>query len=420
MKDRLPPYDADAEKAVMGCCLTTPAESIPETGLVVTCGEFFYDERCAVLWRIISAMPAREVNIITVAGKMSGPRQLAMSFLMECQDLAFSSANLPVWLATVQDKFILRQIIATATQAAQAAYKANDATAALDAFESAALKIRPQRGEQTDIRTLIRQATDLIETRSQNWDKITGLETGLVDLDKLTDGLHPGEFVIPAAKPSVGKTALSVNIAIHNAMRGVPVGIISAEMRPVQLVIRSICSQSRVNFKRMGNEDIARMIPHASALAAAPIYIQQANGFTIGQAQACARRWAQRYGIKMLVADYIQRFQGQGDNRELQVASVGAGFKNIALELGIPVVAPSQLNDEGMLRESRALGQDADSVWVLKNDGVWKHDTQPVKLRVDKCRDGETGEVDLIFHKIWTRFESRSLHDDDWARPYAD
>jgi replicative DNA helicase len=122
----------------------------------------------------------------------------------------------------------------------------------------------------------------------------------------------------------------------------------------------------------------------------------------------------------MLVADYIQRFQGQGDNRELQVASVGAGFKNIALELGIPVVAPSQLNDEGMLRESRALGQDADSVWVLKNDGVWKHDTQPVKLRVDKCRDGETGEVDLIFHKIWTRFESRSLHDDDWARPYAD
>ncbi len=408
MKDRLPPYAPEAEKAIIGCCLTTPATSIAEAGMAITTADFFYDERCRAVWGIMASMEPREINVVSILPKMSGPQSLSAAFLNECQDYAFSSANLPVWLEEVQGKFILRQIIAFGVRFIQSAYESGDVGATLDAFEAAALKIRPARSEQKDMRALVREAVDVIQFRTENWGAITGLSTGLADLDALTDGLHKGEFIIPAALPSCGKTAISLGMAVHNALNGIPVGIISAEQRPVQLVIRSICSEARVNFKHIGESDCVKITQQIGKLSSAPIYIQQANGFTVGQAQACARRWKQQHGIQLLVADYIQRFQGVGDNRELCVASIGTGFKNLALELEIPVVAPSQLNDDGRLRESRALGQDADSVWTLANDGPWMPQSQPVKLRVEKCRDGETGEVDLMFQKVWTRFESVS------------
>ena len=416
MRDRLPPYKPESEKAVIGCCITTPGASIAEAGMVITTPEFFYDHRCQAVWKVISEMDCQDVNLITVlekVGKTKADKDWAL-FLGECQDLGFTAPALPVWLKTVQQNFVLRQIIAFASNFMGAAYETDNADETLDQFEIAALKIRPNQIEQKDMRSLVREAIDAIQFRAENWGAITGLSTGLADLDVLTDGLHNGEFVIPAALPSCGKTTLSIGIAVHNALKGIPVGIVSAEQRPVQLAIRSICSEARVNFKHLCSEDVVKITAQIGKLSSAPIYIQQANGFTIGQAQACARRWKQRHGIRLLVADYIQRFQGVGDNRELQVASIGAGFKNLALELGIPVIAPSQLNDDGRLRESRALGQDADSVWKLENDGDWKSDVQPVKLRVEKCRDGETGEVDLLFLKTFTRFESvAKIHDDE-------
>ena len=413
MKERLPPYDEDAEKAVIGCCLTDPPTCIAETGLVATAPEIFYDIRCRNAWEQISAMEPREVNIITVAPMLAGmDKTKAVLFLNECQDAAFSSANLSVWLDVIQNKFTLRKIIQTARAAALATYEGGDADALLDAFERDALQIRPARVESKDIRALLQDAQKLIEFRSQNWDAILGLTTGIHDLNKLTDGLHQSEFIVIAALPSCGKTALAVNMAVTNALAGVPVGIMSAEMRPVQLVIRSICAESRVNFRRMDEESVSKMIPVMGGLSKAPIFIEQASGWTIGQVIAGARRMHQQHGIRLLVVDYIQKFTGVGDNREQQIASIGSGLKNIAMELEIPVIGLSQLNDDGKLRESRAIGQDGDSVWKLQNDGEWKPDIQPVKLRVEKCRDGETGEVKLTFFKTFTRFEQASKYAD--------
>jgi replicative DNA helicase len=406
MKDRLPPCDQDAEMAVIGACLTDPVTCVPETGMVASEPEIFYDIRCRASWEAMLSMSPNEVNVISINSKATFPQSAV--FLSDCQDKCVSSANLSVWLEIIQNKYTLRQIIKTAQKAVADAFESSDAVSSLDVFERAAMSIRPARRERKDIKALLSDAQELIEFRSQNWNAITGLTTGLLDLDKLSDGLHRGELIVLAALPSCGKTALGVNIAMHNALDGLPVGIVSAEMRPVQLVIRSICSESRVNFKRITSEDLPAMISVMGRMAKANIHIEQASGFTIGQVIATARRMKQSADIKLLVVDYIQRLTGVGENRQLQIASIGAGLKDIALELDIPVIGLSQLNDDGKLRESRALGQDGDSVWILANDGEWRADVQPVNLRIEKCRDGETGIVPLTFLKTITRFECQS------------
>ena len=190
----------------------------------------------------------------------------------------------------------------------------------------------------------------------------------------------------------------------------------------VQLTVRSICAESHVNFRRITEPDCVKIALSLGKLAKAPVYIESVSGCTIGQIQAITRRMSQRYGVKLIVVDYIQLIAGTGDNREQQIASVGRGLKSIATELSIPVLALSQLNDDGRLRESRSIGMDADSVWILANDGEWQPQIQPVTLTVTKCRDGETGKVLLTFLKSYTRFESSSkgINDDDIPKHYSD
>jgi replicative DNA helicase len=212
-------------------------------------------------------------------------------------------------------------------------------------------------------------------------------------------------LIVVAGFPSTGKTALAVNIAVHCALNKIPAAIFSAEMRPVQLVIRSLCSNARANYHHLFQEDIARMIPEVARLSKAPIFIEPAQGMSIGQVVAVARRLKQKHGIQIVVVDYIQLLSGIGDNREQQVSSISKGLKAMALELEVAVLALSQLTDDGKLRESRAIGQDADTIWKLENEGEWQPKVQPIKINIEKCRDGETGKVDLTFLKEFTRFE---------------
>lgn len=405
MKDRLPPHDSDAEMAIIGCCVTTPVESMPESQLVIMSPEYFYDLRCRTVWQKISEMNPHEVNLITVHDEL-----IQYDFLNQCQDLAVSSANLPSWLAVVEKRFIARQIIRACTAGIVDAYE-NESS--LDNLESSILKIRPSKISQDSKNQILSQAIELIEFKSSNWDKISGFSTGLVDLDRQTDGLHVGEFIVIAALPSCGKTALAVNIAQKNAMDKIPAGIFSAEMRPVQLIVRSICSDSRVNFRKITESDIPSLTSATHRIAAAPLHIESASGYTITQLQAAARRMKQKHGVKIIVVDYIQLLTGNGDNREQQVASISRGLKSMALELGVCVIGLSQVNDEGRLRESRAIGQDADSIWLLENEGAWQPKIQPIKLSVQKSRDGETGEVKLTFLKEFTKFESIAKFNDD-------
>lgn len=414
MTDRLPPYDQEAEMAVIGCCLLSPAECLPECQLVIFTPEYFYDIRCRTVWEKIIGMTVSNVNVITVRGD-----GITIEFLNECEQLVPSAANLASWLSLVEERFIARQIIKTCTLAISEAYKSN---LALDFVEREVLKIRPRIKNSFSIQQLLNQATDIIEAKSQNWDLITGLSTGLSDLDQKTDGLHGGEFIVIGAPTSCGKTALALNIIVHNALSGVPSGFLSAEMLPAKLVVRSLCSEARVNFRKICSDDVPNLTAATRRISSSPIHIDNVNGFTIGQVAAYARRMKQKHDIKILAVENIQLLTGSGDNREQEIASISRGLKAISLELNIAVLGLSQLNDDGRLRESRAIGHDADSCWIIENDGVWQPKIQPVNLTVQKSRDGETGVVKLVFRKEFTRFEcaARISSDDVPNNPHND
>lgn len=409
MTDRLPPHAPDAEMAIIGCCLTEPVECLPLAQETIVSALFFYDARNQTVWDVMNALEADKVDLIIVSQKLKDAgTSIPLDYLSKCQDAAWSTANLPYWLEELTEKYTLRQLITVASNITGACYQAQSVEAVIDFAETNILKIRPQKREHKDMRALVHEAIGQIEKRYKNGGAITGLTTGLHDLNALTDGLHQSEMIVIAGFPSTGKTCLAVNIAVTNALAKVPAAIFSAEMRPVQLVVRSICSEAKVDFHHVRDYHGPQLTDAVKKLSIAPLYIEQANGFTIGQVSAQARRLKQKHGIQLAVIDYIQLLGGRGDNREQEISSISKGIKAMAVELDIPVIALSQLNDDGKLRESRAIGQDADTVWKLANDGEWKHDIQPINLNVDKCREGSTGQVKLTFLKTITRFESQS------------
>jgi replicative DNA helicase len=304
------------------------------------------------------------------------------------------------------DKFTLRRTIQLCRDFIDRAQAVPDSVPLfLDVMERDVLAIRPNQRAETDVKSLVKESINKLQERYDNPGRIFGITTGLNDLDFLTDGVHGGEMVVIAGLPSTGKSALAGGIAVNAALQSFPVGIFTAEMAPLQIVMRALCSESRVNSKRIDERDIPRIFSPATKISKAPIFIERASGLTIGQVVAMARRMKQRHGIRIVVVDYIQLLQGVGDNREQAVASISNGLKAMALELDCAVLALSQLNDQGRLRESRAIGQDADSVWKLENDGPWEPKIQPITLTVEKCRDGETGQIKLQFLKTITRFE---------------
>lgn len=410
--DRLPPHAPDAESAIIGCCLSFPTECVPECQKIITSEEFFYDHRSRVVWNLLCELPIQNVNIITVTERLRSKNlldQIGMEYLSDCQDKGIGASFLSGWLEDSLEKYILRQLIQKCADITTMAISgAINAAAILDRAERDILAIRIKRADSLSIKELVREALFKIEQRCEKGDAITGLTTGLIDLDKKTDGLHGGEMIVVGGFPSTGKTALAVNIAVTNALAGVPVAIYSAEMRPVQLVVRSICSESKVNFHRANFNDASKFLSPSGKISKSPLHIEPASGLTIGQVMASARRLKQKHGIRLIVVDYIQLLAATGDNREQEIANISKGIKAMSLELDCAVLALSQLTDDGKLRESRAIGQHTDSIWKLENDGDWKPEIQPVKLHVEKCRDGETGTVQLIFHKTITRFESAS------------
>jgi replicative DNA helicase len=311
------------------------------------------------------------------------------------------------------EKAILRKIIRTCTKAANMAMVDGGRVDLLDEVEREVLKIRPSnRSESKTMAELTQDAISKIEQLFNSQGAISGLPTGLNDLDKTSDGLHGGEFLVLAAYPSIGKTALALNMATFNAFKGTPVGIASCEMQPHELVIRAVCSESRVNLfdvrdGRASQADFDRMTVATAKVSSMPMFIENTNGMTIGEIRAIARRLVQRHGIRLLVVDYIQLISNpDADSREQEVSSISKGLKAIAMEHNIPVIGLSQLNDDGQLRESRAIGQDADSIWKLELDGEKLPSDQPVICRIDKNRNGPVGKVPLLFRKQFTRFES--------------
>jgi replicative DNA helicase len=249
----------------------------------------------------------------------------------------------------------------------------------------------------------------------------------------MTTGLHPGEMIVIAARPSVGKTSLAMNIAEHVSVDGkMPVGVFSLEMTAESLVLRMLCSRSRVNLRSiregfLAERDFPKLTGAAGKLASAPLFIDDSSGLSILQLRAKARRMHQQYGIKLFVVDYLQLLHStsrRAENRQQEIADISSGIKALTKELNVPVIVLSQLNREverekgrtprmSDLRESGAIEQDADLIGLLyrpsKDDeeSSSPNDAEPINLLIAKQRNGPAGEdIHLTFLKSCTRFES--------------
>lgn len=451
----MPPHSIEAERGILGCVLLSPQEGL---GLCVDRlkpgAEVFYDLRHQTIYAtMVEMFDARQpLDLVTLGQRLRDRNQLdgvggfpALSTLM---DAVPSAANLEYYLEIVREKYVLRKMIHTCTQFIARAYEEQDDVETLmDEVERDVLRVTEEHvdaGSQS-IKALVKRAINTVEEFHARQGQLTGLATGFGDLDKMTSGLHGGEMIVIAARPSMGKTSLAMNIAEHVATEGnSPVGVFSLEMTSESLVLRMLCSRARVNLRSvregfLSDRDFPKLTAAAGKLAKAKLLIDDTPGLSILQLRARARRMWQQAGIKLFVIDYLQLMHAPGrraqENRQQEISDISNGIKALAKELNVPVIVLSQLNREverdksrkprlSDLRESGAIEQDADLVGLLykadpsnpKKAAAADDDEEaptdaealPVNLLIAKQRNGPTGDVHLTFLRSFTRYESAS------------
>jgi replicative DNA helicase len=443
--DRLPPHSLEAEQGVLGCALLSPGECL---GICIekfrSGSEVFYDLRHRHIYELLVEMfdQKEAVDLLTVQQRLKDRNQFeavgGLPYLSSLPDAVPSAANLSYYVDIVREKHLLRRMIQICTSVVGRVYEhEGEVDALLDEVERDVLRISEERVEATTttIKDLVKKAINKIEEFHQRQGMLTGLSTGFPDLDKMTSGLHPGEMIVIAARPSMGKTSLAMNIAEHVALEEkLPVGVFSLEMTAESLVLRMLCSRSRVNLRNirdgfLAERDFPKLTGSAGKLAGSPLFIDDSPALSILQLRAKARRMVQQHGIKLFVVDYLQLLHStarRAENRQQEIADISNGIKALAKELQVPVIVLSQLNRElekdknrkprlSDLRESGAIEQDADLVALLYKPNsaddeeasvVQEQEAVPVNLLIAKQRNGPTGDVELTFLRAYTRFES--------------
>ena len=450
--DRLPPHSPEAEQGVLGCALLSPNDCMGECIERFKVGtEVFYDLRHQTIFGMLVEMyDTREaIDLITLQQRLKNKQLLeevgGIAYLAALPDTVPSAANLSYYIDIVLEKYLLRKMIHTCTDVVGRVYDyEGEVDALLDEVERDILRISESRVQNLTItiKDLVKKAISTIEDFHQRQGMLTGVGTGFTDLDKMTSGLHGGEMIVVAARPSMGKTSLAMNIAEHVALeQKLPVGVFSLEMTSESLVLRMLCSRSRVNLRSvregfLAERDFPKLTGSAGKLANSPLFIDDSSALSILQLRAKARRMWQQYGIKLFVIDYLQLLHStarRAENRQQEIADISSGIKSLAKELSVPVIVLSQLNRElereknrkprlSDLRESGAIEQDADVVGLLykpssgddeESGNAAEEDAVPVNLLIAKQRNGPTGDVNLTFLKSYTRFESAAKVSDE-------
>lgn len=433
--DRIPPHSIEAERGLLGCVLLSPAESVAKVCEVMPGGEqFLYDPRHQTIFDFANVLTyePEPVDLSKIVVALEGAGQLetvgGYAYLSSLMDSVPSAANLGFYLATVREKWMLRRFIAAGTRIVQQAYENPPVRELADQAEADILAIA--RGDSAQDRgtydgaklAMAAQASaqDRFETAQ---DHSRRLLTGFACLDRIVR-MRPGNLVIVAARPSVGKTSFALNVALNVARAGQPVGILSLEMSPEEIGEQLACTIGQVDSqlldRGMEEKDFGRFLDGLCEIQGLPLFLECDFGLTIWQVKQRLRVMRQRHGIKLAVVDYLQLVGGdrKRDNRNEEVASVSRGLKALAGELAIPVIALCQLNREiekggyraprkSDLRESGSIEQDADQVWFLHpKDETPADPLQPtVSVIVDKQRRGATGFAEMVFRKQFTKFE---------------
>ena len=438
---RIPPHSQEAESSVLGGLLLDNNSWDKVADLLVEADFYRYEHRL-VFASITSLVNSnRPADVITVFEQMQSQGKAeevgGLAYLNSLAQYVPSSANIRRYAEIVRERSILRKLVSVSDEIATSALNTNGrpVTNILDEAEQKIFSIgeegsRMRQGFQS-MDKLVVQLLDRVEEMSQNPNDITGVPTGFFDLDRMTSGMQAGDLLVLAARPSMGKTALAINIAEHVALHeDLPVAVFSMEMGASQLAIRIVGSigridQGRLRTGKLIDDEWPRLSDAIERLKTVSLSIDETPGLTTSELRASARRLARSCGkLGLVVVDYLQLMSGSGggdgENRATELGEISRGLKMLAKELQCPVIALSQLN-RGVeqrtdkrpmmsdLRESGAIEQDADVIMFIYRDDYYNKDSKEpgvAEIIIAKQRNGPTGTVKLTFLKPITKFES--------------
>ena len=441
---RTPPHSVEAEQGVLGSMLISPRDTIAECVEKIN-EEYFYVPADQTIYTVLVELwnAGQAIDLITFTQVLRDRNLLesvgGAAFVTSLFTFVPTAANVQYYLDIVRDKYILRSIIAAATESVRRAYEEQDEVGnLLDEVEQKIFAVGEDRfkGQMLSMKDQVMEAIESIEKLYERKGGITGISTGFVEFDRMTSGMHPSEMIVIAARPSMGKTALAMNIAEHVAINeNLSVGVFSLEMSSQQLVQRLLCSRARVNLQKvrdgfLGERDFPSLTAAASKLAEARIFIDDSASLTILELRAKARRLKAQQDVQLIIVDYLQLLRSTSrraqDNRQLEISEISAGLKGLAKELKIPLIVVAQLNRQpearsggkprlSDLRESGSIEQDAHLVGLLVRPEIYEEDEEAraekageAELIIAKQRNGPVGEIPLTFLKEFTRFEDRA------------
>lgn len=442
------PQSLDAEKGVLGSVLLSPGKVLDECIQQQVGEKYFHHPAHGKIFTVLVEMREanKPIDLISLTQLLEDRHQLeevgGAAAITELFTFVPTSANAGYYLEILREKFLLREIIGCCTEYGGRAYdEQGDVRILLDEVEQKILAIGDDRfkAKVPEMKELAMEALDAIEKMFQNRGALTGLPSGFANLDQMTNGLHEGEMIVIAARPSMGKTAFAMNIAEHVAVEaGKAVAVYSLEMSTQQLMQRLLCSLARVNLSKIrdgfiGKHDMQNLIQATTKLSDCKMFIDDTPGLSILELRARARRLKDRHDIQLIVIDYLQLLKSPSkrgqENRQIEVAEISSGVKALAKELKLPIIVLAQLNrnPEGRtgeakgkprlsdLRESGSIEQDADLVGLLWREEYYADDDEERKeqagraeLVIAKQRNGPVGGVPLTFLKEITRFEDRA------------
>ena len=439
---RVPPHSIEAESSVLGGLLLDNAAWDRVGDLLIDSDFYRYEHKLvyAAIARLVNA--SRPADVITVFEDLQGIGKAdsvgGLAYLNALAQYVPSAGNIRRYAEIVRERAILRKLVAASDDIATSAFnpKGRPVDKILDEAESKIFHIgeegsRMKQGFQS-MDKLVVDLLDRVQEMAENPSDVTGVPTGFYDLDRMTSGLQKGDLVVLAARPSMGKTALAINIAEHVALNeGLPVAVFSMEMGAAQLAVRIVGSIGRIDqghlrTGKLSDEEWPRLTEAIERLHSVSLFIDETPGLTPSELRANARRLARQCGqLGLIVVDYLQLMSGSssmdGENRATEVSEISRSIKSLAKELQVPIVALSQLSRKveertdkrpmmSDLRESGAIEQDADIIMFIYRDDYYTKEAckEPgvAEVIISKQRNGPTGTVKLAFLNRITKFES--------------
>ncbi len=438
---KVPPHSLEAEKTVLGGILINN-KNLNVVLSVISAEDFYKDANRKIIDKIIILVDkGLPVDILTLSEELQKEGALeaigGASYLSSLMDGVPKSLNVEFYARIIKEKSLLRHLILSSAKIMSSSFEQKeDADQILDEAQAAIIEVAEQRVKPgfVHVGVLTGPTLDMVKALHDRKETVTGIPTGFRDLDQLTAGLHNSEFIVIAARPSMGKTALCLNICQYAGIKTeYSVGFFSLEMAKEQVVIRLLCAEAQLDIKKVrtgfiGERDFEKLKLSAETLSRAKIFIDESAALSVMEMKAKARRLKMEQSLDLIFIDYMQLMRpgGRFENRTQEMSFISRSFKELAKEMKIPVVGISQLSrapEKGRrepvpqlsdLRESGAIEQDADVVVFIYRPELYRPNEEGIRglaeINVAKQRNGPTGKINLAFIREYARFADMEFH----------